>query len=175
MIQKNSPHLEHFCHLSYKLPIWVSFCPDGVSFCPKYHTQPLISPHTPVSGICTYTKHPKAYPKIPLFLFWTWKWANWRTVWASQTPKRQNVWKMGKPFREVGNFYYYSHYVCVRDCRSQGWDRKGARIILWLQRFFHCRMCSKLKQWNKLKVWVYPSSLWLRKVSVTSTPFFIIM
>ena len=25
----------------YKLPIWVSFCPYGVSFCPEYHPQPL--------------------------------------------------------------------------------------------------------------------------------------
>ena len=35
------PILEHVCHFLCKLPIWVSFCPDGVSFCPEYHLQPL--------------------------------------------------------------------------------------------------------------------------------------
>ena len=35
------PILEHFCHFSYKMPRWVSFCPYGVSFCPEYHPQSL--------------------------------------------------------------------------------------------------------------------------------------
>ena len=30
-------------HFLYKLPRWVSFCPNGVSICPEYHHQPLFS------------------------------------------------------------------------------------------------------------------------------------
>ena len=30
-----------FAHFSNKLPTWVSFCSDGVSFCPEFHPQPL--------------------------------------------------------------------------------------------------------------------------------------
>ena len=85
----------------YKLPRWVSICPYGVSFCPQYHPQPLFFTQS-LWGICTYTKHPKAHPKTPLFLAWTWKWAKWTTVWAIWIPTGQNVWTVGKTFVEVG-------------------------------------------------------------------------
>ena len=76
-------------------PRWVSFCPDGVSLCSEHHHQPfLLSPHKPLSGICTH-------PKTSHFLAWTWKWAKWTTVWAMWYPTEQNVWKVGKTFLEV--------------------------------------------------------------------------
>ena len=56
MIEKKLPMLEHFCPLSYKLPRWVSFCPDYVSFCPDHHPQPLFF---------TQPSHPKPTPKHP--------------------------------------------------------------------------------------------------------------
>ena len=92
--------LEIFAHFSYKLPIWVSLCPDEVSFCPEYHHQPLffIQQHKPLLGICTYTKRAKSHPKTTLFLAWTWKWAKWTTFWAKWTPTGQNVWKWAKLF-----------------------------------------------------------------------------
>ena len=36
-----SPSLEHFCPRLYKLPRWVSICPNGVLFLPEYHPQLL--------------------------------------------------------------------------------------------------------------------------------------
>ena len=30
------PILEHFAHFSYKMPRWISSCPDGFSFCLEY-------------------------------------------------------------------------------------------------------------------------------------------
>ena len=64
--------LEHFYPLFVQIARcqWVSFCPDGVSFCPEYHPKPLFfsqPSHTPF-GDCAYTKHPQAHPKTPLFL-----------------------------------------------------------------------------------------------------------
>ena len=54
---------------SYKLSRWVSFCPDGVSLCPKYHHQPLFFSQLSQNplGICRYLKHPQPHPKTPLF------------------------------------------------------------------------------------------------------------
>ena len=42
MIEFFCPILEHFCPFQYNLPGLVSFCQDGVSFCPEYHHEPLI-------------------------------------------------------------------------------------------------------------------------------------
>ena len=93
------PILEHFCHFSYELPRWVSFCPE-------YHRQPLFftQPSQTLLGTCTLanTKYPQSHPKTPLFLAWTWKWAKWATVWAKWTPTGQNVWKVGQKVLEVG-------------------------------------------------------------------------
>ena len=64
--------LEHFCPLWYKLPRWVSFCPDGVSFCPEYHTQPLYftqPSHTLFGNMYIHKtpptpKHPFSWPEL---------------------------------------------------------------------------------------------------------------
>ena len=61
-----------------------------------------LSRHTPLFGICTYTKQPKHHPKTPLFLAWIWKWAKLTTVWATWTPTGQNVWNVDKSFLEIG-------------------------------------------------------------------------
>ena len=52
--------LEHFCLL------WVSFCSDGVLFCPEYHTQPLFftqQSHTPFWDIYMH----KIFPTPPQY------------------------------------------------------------------------------------------------------------
>ena len=52
-------NLEHFCPL-FKLPKWVSFCPDGLSFCPEYHPQFLFFTqlsHTPCLDMYVHKIH----------------------------------------------------------------------------------------------------------------------
>ena len=57
MIEFFSPILEHCCHFSYQLPKWVSFCPDGVTFCPKYNP--------PIPALYSAVKHPfQRYARI---------------------------------------------------------------------------------------------------------------
>ena len=93
------PILEHFCPLFVQIAETHSFCPDGVSFCPDYHYQPLFftqQPQTPFRDMYVHKKTPQPHPKTPLFLAWTWKWAKWTTVWAIWTPTGQNVWKVAK-------------------------------------------------------------------------------
>ena len=91
------------------LPTFSTNCPDeshfaqiGSQFAQNTTPKPcfLLSCHTLLSGICTYTEQPQTHLKIPLFLAWTWKWAKWTTVtdWAIWTPTGQNVLKVDKPF-----------------------------------------------------------------------------
>ena len=111
-----------FAHFSYKLPRWVSFFPDGVSFCPEYHPQPLFftqPSHTPLWDMYGH-KTPTSPLIIPLFLAWIWKLAKWTTVWATWTRTEQNVWKVGKTFLEVGkkNFFIVQQPHTL-DCDSR--------------------------------------------------------
>ena len=65
MIEFTFPYsraLSTLAHFSYKVPRWVSFCPDGVSFCPEYHTQPLFF----IQLSHTYTKHHQPHSQTPL-------------------------------------------------------------------------------------------------------------
>ena len=66
----------------------------------------LLRRHTPLSRICTDTKHPQLQPKPPLFLAWTWMWAKCATVWATGTPSEQYVRKVDKKILEVGQKKY---------------------------------------------------------------------
>ena len=75
---RNREMIEHiFPNSRALLPIFCTNCPDGPHFAQmgSHFTQSttpnpclLLSRHTPLSGICTYTKHPQAHPKTPLFL-----------------------------------------------------------------------------------------------------------
>ena len=97
-----------FPHFSYKLPRWVSFCLDGGSHYAQNTTAnpcSLLNSH----GDMYVHKTPPTQAKIPLFLAWTWKWANWTTIWATWTPTGQFVWKVDKTFLEVGKKNYSSY------------------------------------------------------------------
>ena len=70
MIEFFSPNLEHFS----SLPTFHTNCPHvshfaqmGSHFAQNTTTNPcsLLSRHKPLSGICTYTKHPQNTPKHP--------------------------------------------------------------------------------------------------------------
>ena len=52
------------------LPIFRLNCPDGSHFAQITIANPcsLLSRRAPLSGICTYTKHPQPHPKTPLLL-----------------------------------------------------------------------------------------------------------
>ena len=54
--------LSAFAHFSYKFPRWVSFCSNGVSFCPEYHSQPLFHPFR---GFVWTKNTPNPTPKHP--------------------------------------------------------------------------------------------------------------
>ena len=104
------PILEQFClhfiQIAQKgliLTRQVSFCPDGSHFAHNTTPNPcsLLSSHTPLSWICTYTKHPKTHPKTLVFLAWTWKWAKWTTIWATWT-QLANFLKSGQNFSRSG-------------------------------------------------------------------------
>ena len=50
-----------FAHFWYKLPRWVSFCPDGVSFWPEYHPQSVFftqQSHTPLGDMSVHKTNP---------------------------------------------------------------------------------------------------------------------
>ena len=60
-------NLEHFCPL-FKLPKWVSFCPDGLSFCPEYHPQFLFFTqlsHTPFGDMYIHKIPPSPPQNTP--------------------------------------------------------------------------------------------------------------
>ena len=85
------PILEHFCLFLVQIAQKGLILPRWVSFYPEYPPQgpnpcSLLSHHTFLSGICTYTKHPQLHPKTLLFLAWTWMWAKGTTVWAKWDP-----------------------------------------------------------------------------------------
>ena len=134
------PILEHFCHISYKSPRWVSFCADGISFCPEHHLQPLFFTqlsHTPFRDMYVPKTPQRAqvHPKTPPFLTWTWKWAKWTTFWAICTPTGQNVWKVGKTFLEVGKKIYSSmHWTTDQFLILTPWDfKRGLAPLLTLE------------------------------------------
>ena len=57
-----------FAHFSYKLPRWVLFCPDGVSFCREYHHQPLFftqQSQTTSGDMYIHKDTPNPTPKHP--------------------------------------------------------------------------------------------------------------
>ena len=102
------------------LPTFSTNCLDGSYFAQMrwssfaQNTTPiscsLLSRHNPLSGICTYTKHPQPHPKTPFFLAWTWMWAKWATVWAIWTPTGQKCLKSGENFSRSGqkeNVYWF--------------------------------------------------------------------
>ena len=95
-----------FDHFSYEKPRWVSFCPDGVFFCPEYHPQPLFfTPlsHTPFMDMFVH-KTPPTPPKKQPF--------SWPELESGQSELlsgqpglqlgTENVRKVDKTFLEVG-------------------------------------------------------------------------
>ena len=77
-----------------------SICPDGSHFAQNTtnNSCPLLSSHTTLVGICTYTKHPKIHPKTPPFPDLNLK-VGKMTYHLGNLDK--NVWKVGKTFLEV--------------------------------------------------------------------------
>ena len=125
MIESNSRAL---------LPTFLTNCPNGSYFAlmesrfaqnTTPHPCSLLHRRTPLSGICTSTKHPKIHPKTPIFLAWTWKWAKWTTVWATVDPKWATVdpgnldpnWarclKCGQNFSRSGQKKYSHGYLVL--------------------------------------------------------------
>ena len=58
----------------------------------------LLSHHTPLVGICVYTKHPQPHHKTPLFLAWTWKCLKRTTIWVTWTQTGKNKVDIGQNF-----------------------------------------------------------------------------
>ena len=119
------PIVEHFHPLFIQIAQMGSqFAQMGSHFAQKTTPNPcslLVSHHTPLLGICTYTKHPQTHPKTPLFPAWTWKWAKRTTVSVTWTRTGQINWKVDKFFLEVGNFFYL--ILCFWSCLShQHWQ-----------------------------------------------------
>ena len=114
------PFLEQIARMGLILPRWVSICPDGVSF--QNTTSNLcsfLSPHTPLSGISTYTKptppHPTpvSWPELECR-------QNELTYGQNETPTGKYVWKVGKTFQEEGkkNYYWQETDVTVTFTRN---------------------------------------------------------
>ena len=55
----NCPYGSHFAHVGFHFAQPENTTPNPCS---------LLSSHTHLLGVCTYTEHPKAHPKTPLFL-----------------------------------------------------------------------------------------------------------
>ena len=110
MIEFFIPILEHF------YPLFIQFAsqmglilPRWVSLCPEYHHQPLFFTQLSQTPFYVLTQNtPNPTPKHPF----PWKWAKWTTVLAKWTPTGQNVWKVGKTFLEVGNFFIHFYLIC---------------------------------------------------------------
>ena len=100
------PILEHFCPLFIQIAQMGLILPRWGLICPEYHPKfpnpcSVLSHHTPLLGICKYTKHSQPHPKTLLFLAWTRKWSKWTTVWATWTSTWQYHWKVDKTFLEL--------------------------------------------------------------------------
>ena len=91
---------QSFCaHFSYKLPRWVSICPDGVSFCPEYHPQPHFftqSCHTPFGDMYVH-KTPPSPPQNTPFPGLNLKVGIMNYSLGNSDPNRAK-WKVGKTF-----------------------------------------------------------------------------
>ena len=96
------------------LPTFRTNCPDGshffqigTHFAQNTTTNPcsLLSSHTLLLGICTYTK--KAPPQNTPFSGLILKVGKWTIVWAKWTATGQNVSKVGKTFLEVGKNFLF--------------------------------------------------------------------
>ena len=99
------PILEHFCPLFVQIAETHSFCPDGVSFCPDYHHQPLIftqQPQTPFRDM--YFKFTQNTPNpTPKHHFPS---LNSKVSEMNyRLGNGQNVWKVGKTFLEYSRIY----------------------------------------------------------------------
>ena len=88
-------------------------CPDGShfaqmgsDFAQNINPNPssLLSRHTPLSGICTYTKHPQPHPKTLLFLAGPAleSGQNELPSGASGQPQLSNMFEKWTAFLEVG-------------------------------------------------------------------------
>ena len=115
------------------LPTFRTNCPDGshffqigTHFAQNTTTNPcsLLSSHTLLLGICTYTK--KAPPQNTPFSGLILKVGKWTIVWAKWTATGQNVSKVGKTFLEVGNFFYI-HYMMLMTF-SMSTERKVSNL-----------------------------------------------
>ena len=61
--------LEHFCPLFVHIVQMGPVCPDGVSFCPEYHFQPLFftqPSHAPFGDMYIRKKNPNPPPNTPI-------------------------------------------------------------------------------------------------------------
>ena len=92
-----------FAHFLYKLPRWVSFRPDGVSFFTEYHHQPLffIQPsETPFWEMYLHKTPPKPTPKHPFS--WPELESGPNELLSGQNGPQLGKRKVGKTVLEVG-------------------------------------------------------------------------
>ena len=92
----NCPHGSHFAQIGSHFAQ-----NNSPNFCS------LLSCHTPLAWICMYTKYTKAHPKTPLFLAWTWKWANYSL--GSLDPYWAKCLKSGQNFSRSGQKQIIHH------------------------------------------------------------------
>ena len=91
----------------YKFPHASHFAQMGSHFAQNTTTNPcsLLSRHKPLSGICTYTKHPRSHLKT--------------SCGQNELPSRPNgpqlgkMFKIGQTFQEVGKFLLFMD-TCLR-------------------------------------------------------------
>ena len=108
MMGKNSPILEHFCPLFTQIAQMVSFCPDGVSFCPEYHHKPLFftqPSQAPFWDMCVH-KTPPTPPQNTPFPGLNLKVGKMNYSLGKMDPNWAKCLKSGKTFQGVGKKKY---------------------------------------------------------------------
>ena len=99
---------EHFAHFLYKLPRWVSFCPDGVSLCPEYHHEPLFFTQLsqfPLGDMYVHKTSPTLLQNTP-FPGLNLKMGKMSYCLGKMDPNWAKYLKIGQAFLEVGKKHY---------------------------------------------------------------------
>ena len=103
------PILEHFCPLFVQIAETHSFCPDGVSFCPDYHHQPLIftqQPQTPFRDMYVHKKNTPTPPQNTPFPDSNLKVGKMNYPLGKSDPNWAKCLKRGQKFKKWANLFY---------------------------------------------------------------------
>ena len=140
MIEFFPPILEHFCPLLLQIAQMGLSLPRWGLILPRNHPQPLFFNQRSHNFIGWYVRTqntPNPHSKTPLFLVWTWKWANWATICANWTPTGQYVLKVEKTFLEVGQkILHLQNLLTSQHGKDLGEIIRGP-VIVWLEMWFN--------------------------------------